>query len=72
MCHRMYLLVLRATSGVLHSAGMESSLPLPGSYMSIRAANPESNITSIGDPILPQVYHCALPTPHPETVLSLS
>jgi hypothetical protein len=39
--------------------------------MSIRAANPESNITSIDDPILLKVSHCALPTLHPETVLSL-
>jgi len=71
-CHWMYLLVLRATTGVLHSARMEWSLPLPDSYTSTRAANPESNITSTDDPILLQVYHCALPTPHPETVLSLS
>jgi len=70
-CHRMYLLVLRVTSGVLYSAGMEWSLPLPDSYMSTRAANPESNVTSTDDPILLQAYHCALPTPHPETVISL-
>jgi hypothetical protein len=39
--------------------------------MSTTAANPESNTTSTDDPILHQVSHCPMPTPSPETLLSL-
>jgi hypothetical protein len=70
-CHWIYFLVLTITSCVLHSVGMVSSLPLPDSYKSTGAVNPETNKYLTDYPIVLLESYCHLHTLYHKTVLYL-